>query len=133
MQFIENSVKLDHAEKIFDIINQTLSDNINTQVFVANPILTELTKNNLEHHVFQPNYSKTFHYYHDDDNFGGEEWYELTEGRGCDQAIARASFIGNCKGYQQLVEFHNDKLEYTHFLVGIEQILFIQVDLTVSK
>lgn len=133
MKIIEESIKLDHAEKIFDIIGETLSNNINTQIFVANAILTELTVNNVEHHVFHPNYSKTFHYQHDEDNFGGEDWYMLTEGRGCDPEIARASFIGNCKGYRQLVQFANSKLEYTHYLVGIEQILFIQLDLTALK
>lgn len=72
---------------------------------------------------------KGFHYHHDYENFGGEEWLALSEGSYLDKTIARGSFISNCKEYMQLVEFHSSKVKnYTHYLTGFEQLLFIRFE-----
>ena len=117
--------------RIFSIIEEELSKNINTQVFVDSKIFEELRKNGHKYHVHNPNYMKSWHYMHDKDNFGGEEWLDLVEETDSNKTIARGSFISNCKDYVQLVEFESSKIEdYTHFLAGFDNLLFIKQEIT---
>lgn len=126
MKIKEEYVPIGNAEEIFSIIGNILKENINTQVFVTTDLFEELNINGHNKNVFSPNYSKTFHYYHDRDNFGGESWLQLTEDTAFSKTIVRASFINNCKGYMQLVQYEgNGVKDYTHYIAGLEQILFI--------
>lgn len=112
--------------EIFSIIENVLSVNPDTQVFIDNDIYEELRRNGVKYNVYSHNYTKCFHYYHDDDNFGGEEWLDLSEGCYFDKTIAAASFIANSTDCMQLVEFSSKKIEeYTHYLVGFQQLLLI--------
>lgn len=126
MKIKEEYISIGNAKEIFSIIATTLQENENTQVYLSIEIFNELERNGHKYNVFTPNYVKTFHYYHDSDNFGGESWLQLTENYALSKTIARASFINNCKGYMQLVQFEGFEIkEYTHFLTGLKQILFI--------
>ena len=127
MKIKEAFVTRENPAEIFSIIEDVLSKKINTQVFVDDEIYDELSRNGSDYHVSSPNYMKGFHYHHDSDNFGGEEWLALYEKDShFDEFIARASFIGNCKEYMQLVEFQSSKVEeYIHYLAGFKQLLLI--------
>ena len=133
MEIKESYVAKKNLTDMFKIIEQTLSENQNTQVFIDNEIYENLKGMNDEnYHVSSPNFSKTWHYNRDSDNFGGENWLVLTEnGHAYYGEIYAASFIHNCTGYYQLVEFISYKSEnypknnYTHFLAGFEQLLLI--------
>lgn len=112
--------------EIFSLIEQELSTKPNTQVFIDYKIYEELQKNGSDYHVYSYNYMKGYHYYHDDDDFGGEEWLALSEGCYFDKVIARGSFICNAKGYMQLVNFDSSKVkDYTHYWAGFHQLLLI--------
>lgn len=99
----------------------------NTQVFIDDKIYEELERNGSDYNVYSYNYMKEYHYRHDDDNFGGEEWLALSEGCYFDKVIARGSFISNCNEYMQLVGFQSSKVkDYTHYLTGFKQLLLIR-------
>ena len=113
--------------EIFSIIEDTLSTRPNTQIFVEDALYRELRWNGWKYEKYRvssPNYVKGFHYYHDSEGDGGERWLALFEGS---NLLARGSFIGNCKEYMQLVEFHSSKVEeYIHYLNGFKQLLLIR-------
>lgn len=114
--------------EIFLIIESTLAEEPNTQIFIDNEIYSLLEgRHGRDYNVYPSNFMKGFHYHHDDeDNYGGEEWLALTKGSFFDKTIARGSFISNCKGYMQLVEFHSSRInEYTHYMTGFKQLLLI--------
>ena len=126
MKVNEIRVERKNPAEIFSIIEYELANEPNTQVFISNEIYHALRKNNVKYHVFFPNYLKGYHYFHDRDNFGGEEWLNLTEGDAFDNKIARASFISNNTDYMQLVDFKSRKIEdYTHYLRGFKKLLII--------
>ena len=126
-------VSRDNPAEIFSIIENELVDNPNTQVFIGGEIFKKLRFGS-GYHVRTSNYSKCFHYAHDEDNFGGEEWLELygekvldSEGYYHQKTIARGSFISNCNKYMQLVEFHSSKIKrYCHYLTGFKKLLLIE-------
>jgi len=120
MRIIEKTVSLENAEMIFEIIADVLTKNINAQVFIDDKILDEL-RSSRKHHVSNPNYEKTFYYHHEQDGYGGEEWYDFNQ-EGKKRAVC--SFISNCNGYGRLVEFK--QLGYTHFMVGFKYLLLIK-------
>ena len=128
MKIEERFVALDNASEIFSIIADVLKSNPDTQVYVSKELIHEFGHNSAKHHVFSFNGLKTHHYRVNHDNFGGEDWYGLTTGCYFDTVICSASFITNCLGYQQLVEFKSDNVkEYIHFCSGFEQLLLIEV------
>lgn len=137
MKVKEISVPRSDATRIFTVIEEELSTNPNTQVFVDYRIYKDLRVNHWDYGISLPNIVKGFHYYHDSDNSGGEDWLVLngnqsyTDGCGCFHAheVARGSFIYNCKDYMQLVDFKSAKVDsYTHYLMGFEQLLLIQFE-----
>ena len=126
MKIKQAYVTRENPAEIFSIIEDVLSTGPNTQVFVDDKIYRELRRNGSNYNVYSHNYSKGFHYEHDEDNFGGEEWLALTKGCYFDKVIARGSFIRNCNEYMQLVEFNSSKVRnYTHYLTGFKQLLLI--------
>ena len=126
MEIKQAFVTRENPAEIFSIIEDVLSLTPDTQVFVDKQIYDELRKKGSDYNVFPHNYMKSHHYNVNNDNFGGEEWLELSEG-GFDGEIARGSFISNCKEYMQLVTFKSSKVEdYTHFVTGFKQLLLIQ-------
>lgn len=126
MKIKQAYVTRENPAEIFSIIENTLSTRPNTQVFIDEDIYLELTRNGSKYHVYSYNFFKGYHYQHDDDGFGGEEWLALTEGSYFDKKIAIGSFIGNTVEYMQLVEFKSSKVEgYTHYFAGFKQLLLI--------
>ena len=126
MEIKEVFVARENPADIFSIIEEVLSTNPDTQVFIDDNIFEELRRNGSNYHVYSCNIMKGFHYYTDEDNCGGEEWLALSEGFAFDKCIATASFISNCKEYMQLVKFHSSKVkDYTHYLTGFKQLLLI--------
>ena len=127
MKIKQAFVTRENPAEIFSIIEDVLSTRPNTQVFVDDEIYKKLMYDGSDYNVYSHNYMKGFHYQHDDDNFGGEEWLALSEGCYFDKVIARGSFISNCNEYMQLVEFHSSKVkEYIHYLAGFKQLLLIR-------
>ena len=127
MKIKQTFVTRENPAEIFSIIEDVLSTRPNTQVFVDDKIYEELSRNGSDYNVYSHNYFKRFHYQHDNDNFGGEEWLALSEGCYFDKVIARGSFISNCNEYMQLVEFHSSKVkEYIHYCSGFKQLLLIR-------
>ena len=126
MEIKQVYVTRENPAEIFSIIEDILSTNLNTQVFVDDKIYVELSKNDSDYNVSSPNYMKGYHYYHDNENFGGEEWLKLSEGCASDKVIAIGSFIKNTKEYMQLVNFKSSKIKnYTHYMAGFQQLLLI--------
>lgn len=126
MQVKEVYVSIENAEIIFEIIRNSLNETKDIQIFIANKLLDELKKNGYQHHVYQFNGLQCSHYDENDDGFGGETWYGYHEDHAFSPLISSASFISNCDGYYQLVEFPNKK--YLHFDVGFKELLLIEVD-----
>ena len=130
MKVKEVYVSITHAEKIFEIIKQTLSTTKDIQIFVAEELIYELRKNGVKHHVYNFKGLSCSHYNKDNDGFGGETWYSYHKEHAFSPIISSASFISNCTGYYQLVEFPNKKLpsDYTHYTRGFKELLLIEVD-----
>ena len=130
MKVKEEYVSITKAERIFEIIKQSLNVTKDIQIFVAKELIEELERNGTEHHVFEFNGRNCFHYNKDIDGFGGENWFGYHEGYAFSPLIASASFISICGGYYQLVEFLDKKVssDYTHYTVGFKELLLIEVD-----
>lgn len=96
-------VTRENPAEIFSIIEDVLSTRPDTQVFIDDKIYEELIRNGSDYNVYSHNYMKGFHYQHNDDDSGGEEWLALSEGCYYDKVIAKGSFISNCNEYMQLV------------------------------
>ena len=129
MKIKEAFVTPDNLTEIFSVIERELSARPNTQVFIDVKIYEELRWKRSKLNVSSPNYSNGFHYYSDrEDGSGGPTWLELYKPEPPYKGIARGSFISNCKGYMQLVEFSSAKVkEYIHYLTGFNQLLLIQI------
>ena len=125
MEIKEVFVARENPADIFSIIEEELSTNPDTQVFIDNNIFYELRSHGRDYNVSSPNYSKCPHYCEE----VGEHWLALQKGYIIfDKVIARGSFISNCNEYMQLVEFHSSKIKhYTHYLAGFNQLLLILV------
>lgn len=127
MKIREIFVSLEQAEKIFEIINDLLSESMDKQIFVEKEfIYSEFQRNNVKHHIYGFNGFGCYHYNKDNDGFGGEDWYGYHESHAFSPRIYSASFISNCKEFFQLVEF--PKKNYTHYLKGFEELVLIKVD-----
>ena len=128
MKVNEVFVSRENPTELFSVIEKELSARPNTQVFVDQKVYEELRWKRSDLHVSSPNYVNGFHYHTDRENgSGGPTWLELYKPEPPYKGIARGSFIGNCKGYMQLVEFHSQKVkEYIHYLVGFNQLLLVR-------
>ncbi len=113
--------------KIFSIIEKTLTEEPNTQIFVDDKIYNELHKNGLNYKVYHHNYSQKGNYGEFDGcSFTLEEWLSLHEEQYFSKKIASASFVSNCKGYKQVVRFNSKQIEgYLNFIAGFKQLLLI--------
>ena len=78
-----------------------------------------------EMHVYQTNYQKSFHYNYEQDS---ETWLKFTKGNAHAETVAMASFITNCEGYKQLVQFNSHGVCYTHYCTGFDQLLLIMFE-----
>ena len=118
MKVKEVYVSITKAESIFEVIKQSLSVTKDIQIFVAEELIEELRRNGVEHHVY-----------------GGETWYGYHKEHAFSPLISSASFISNCNGYYQLVEFPNKKVpsDYIHYAVGFKELLLIEVDTQCNK
>lgn len=129
MEIKEALVTRENPAGIFSIIEDVLSTEFNTQVLVDDKIYEELSRHGSDYNVYYHNYMKGFHYWHDEDDCGGEEWLVLSEGNYFDKDIAKGSFISNCKEYMQLVNFSSSKVKgYTHYLTGFKLLLLIHFE-----
>lgn len=118
-----------NPREIFQLIENELLIQKDTQIFIDKEIYLNLAKKGYEHSVFWNNCLKGTHYYHDDDNFGGEEWFSLTNGCAYDTILARISFIANTSEYMQVVNFYSANVKsYTHYHFGFKQLLLIHFE-----
>lgn len=130
MNVKEAYVTRENPAEIFSIIEDQLFSTPDTQIFVSNEIYQDLRRYGEKYHVYTADLTRTSHY-NVDGELGGEEWLILTEGTYFDKLIARASFISNCRGYKQLVEFHSFKVcEYIHYMMRFKALLLIQFEET---
>lgn len=129
MEVIEKAVRLGEAVKVFDIIEQVLREQIDTQVFVDNDLYAELIWCGSKDHVYLENFNSpsSSHYPNDNPNCY-EIWLNHTVGCASDTTIHKASFINNCTNYMQLVQFEAEGLGYTHFEQDLKQFLLIEVE-----
>lgn len=133
MKVIEKAVRLDEAVKVFDIIEQVLREQRDTQVFVDNALYEELKRNGSKYHVYLENFPRSFHYHltpHSGCDVGDETWLAHTTGYSAafSEIIHKASFIDNCTDCMQLVQFEAEGLGYAHFNRAFKQLLFIEVE-----
>ena len=124
MKVKEAFIPRDNPAKIFSIIEDFLSEELNTQVFIDEEIYQELNRNGCNYHVNSPNCSSGFHYGDDSVRF-----LELHEGNWMSKSLALGSFVCNCQKYMQLVSFNASKVKkYTHYCVGFKQLLLIHFE-----
>lgn len=119
MEIIQKEVRLDDPIMVFDIIEQVLSKQMSTQIYVANDLFNELYSNGEQYNVFHSNLVVTSHYNN------SEKWLNHRKNG---LTIHLASFIHNCNTHMQLVQFKTDKITYTHFNEGLKQLLIIEVE-----
>ncbi len=118
MKVKELFVPRNDPKKIFPLLEEELSANPASQVYIDSEIYNALESCN---DVVSPNYIKHFFYEHDNDGFGGETWLKTSD--------YRASFISNCRGKKVLVDFCSKKvIEYIHFLAEFEQLILIHFE-----
>lgn len=117
MEFKQAFVSLKNPEKIFSIIEDTLSSQPDTQVFVDEKLYKQICAK-----LYSPNIlDSTYHYFE-----GQVEWFELHDRK--NKILYHASFVSNTEEYVQLVEFNSPKVsEYIHYLSGFKQLLLILV------
>lgn len=123
VEFIEKSVRLDEAVKIFSIIEHVLKKEISTQVYVDISLFEELKHNGEKEHVYHANFLGSSHYGKD----SNETWLNHTDGGSFDRTIHKASFVDNSTDHMQLVQFVSDKVVYAHFKQGFKQFLLIDL------
>lgn len=118
MKLIEKNLDLYDSVKIFDIIEEVLKENRNTQVFVESYLFSELLINGENVNVIETYcYNATYHYV---DNRIKWLKYERENTRSV------ASFVYNSFNYLQVVEYFCKSFErYVHSCEKIEQILII--------
>ena len=128
----ETYVTRKNPAEIFSVIENFLSDNIDTQIFVDNEIYKELKYHGHDFNVYQANYENSSHYhshYHGGCKFSITDSFKLTSGCFFDKEIAHASFVQQTKEYNQLIDFASSKIkDYAHFHVGFKQLLFIHFE-----
>lgn len=128
MQVKEIFVSLEQAEKIFEIINDLLSESKDKQIYVEDEfIISEFWGNNVKHRIYHFNGMDGIGNFHYNKNQNGlDGWYGYHESHAHSPRLFSASFIKNCKGYYQLVEF--PERSYMHFYEGFEELVLIKVD-----
>ncbi len=131
MKVEEMYVSITQAERIFEVINQSLSVTKYIQIFVTKELIEELQRNGAEHHVYPFNGPCCFHYNKDDDKSGGEIWYGYHESDLSSPLVFSASFISNCSDYYQLVNFPS--ANYLHFTAGFKKLLLIEANTTAIR
>lgn len=128
MKVIEKKLAINDAVKIFDIIEETLKENRNTQIFVNIKFIDELRRNGIKHNVYyDPGRAINGRYY---EKYDENSVYYLTHNTECayGELINRACFTSNSDDYEQIVEFWAKDFEtYLHFCEGCEQFLVIDV------
>lgn len=125
MKVTETFIPRDNPAKIFSIIEDFLSKEFDTQIYIDDEIYSELHRNSYDYHVYFPKWTREFHY--GDDN--RVHFVNLHESNWMSKTIALASFVSNCAEYMQLVGFRSSKVEdYTHYLVGFKNLLIIHFE-----
>ena len=111
-------VTREKPEEIFSIIEDTLSSEPNTQVFVDKKIYNQLCAK-----IYSPNIlDTTYHYFENQ-----VKWFEICDRKS--KLLSHASFVSNTEEYVQLVEFISPKFdeEYIHYFAEFRQLLLILV------
>ena len=126
MKVQEAFVTLEKSEEIFSIIEKNLLDEPNTQVFIENQIYENLCRTIYKSHVYSgENYGRCDHYYQTFTS-GEEQFLRLAKDGYYAHSDTLASFVSNCKGYKQLVQFRSSRIKYyKHYYVGFQQLLLI--------
>ena len=118
MKLIEKYLDLYDSVKIFEIIEEVLEENRNTQVFVDSDLFSELLTNGKKVNVKETYcYNATYHYVEN-----RIKWLKYEK----EDIRSVASFVYNSLNYLQVVEYFCKSFErYVHSCEKIEQILII--------
>lgn len=124
MKVQEVFVTPENREEIFSIIERNLLAEPNTQVFIENQIYSDLCC--YEKNVYAGENMMRCEHYHQTFTSGEETFLRLFENGYFSATVAIASFVSNCEGYKQLVQFESQKIKYyRHYYVGFQQLLLI--------
>ena len=122
MEFKQAFVSLNRPAEVFNVIEDTLSEQPNTQIFVANKLYDRIRGR-----FYNPNIISGFHYYSDPrDNYTLVDWFYKIDIKNNHEY--HVSFVANTEEYMQVVNFSSPKVKnYTHYMVGFKQLLLILV------
>lgn len=115
----EKFLRKDEFNELSEFIYETLKECMNSQIFIECSIVETLVKNDL---LYRKNYMKYFHYGNNDDMFSGEQTFDFVGSKGT------IFLVDNSKGYMQVSYFNREDIEYTHYMQGMQQIVFIYED-----
>ena len=124
MKLIEKELELYEAINFFNIIDEVLTLNRNTQVFINSDLYFELLKNGKNAGVKEV-YCDNATYHYAENKIRWLKYFSKNE-EGKEIVINVASFVYNSFNYVQLVEFSSKKFaRYVHSCEKLEQILII--------
>ena len=112
----EMSFKKEEFKEISNFIYEILKKSKDSQIYIEECAVRSLRKSGL---LCAQNYSKGSHYGDSDDMFGVERTYDFTN----DQS--RIFLADNSSDYVQVSYFRKEDMEYTHYVQGIKQVVFI--------
>ena len=112
----EKILKNRDFDELSNFIYDTLKECMDSQIFIVNSIVSTLKSNDL---LYKKNYTKGFHYEHDNNMFSRERPFDFVGGK------CSIFFLDNCEGYMQVSYFHKEDIEYVNYIHGMRQIVFI--------
>lgn len=111
-----------------DKIKEILKANINTQIYINTKLskqfgtynheLYEKTKEIDCHSIYKVNAIGDYHY-------NSVRNFNKTTGCAFDSVLITWSLVRNFENYEQIVEFNTKEIDYTHYLVKCDHIVFI--------
>lgn len=114
LTFVKAFFNKDEYVKISKFIYETLDDEIDSQIFVEDSIVKELKKSDI---LKSRNYETGYHYEGSDDPNGVEKTYDFNG--------SQIYLVHNCKGYFQVSYFASTGIKYTHYKMGMKQVVII--------
>lgn len=124
MKLIEKDLEQYEALKIFSIIDEVLTENRNTQIFVDSDLFFELLQNGKKSNV-KETYCDNATYHYAENRIRWLKYFIKNE-EGEEKIINVASFVYNSFNYVQIVEFSsNNFARYVHSCEKLDQILII--------
>ena len=110
-----------NIKELSNIIFRELTKNPNTQIFVDNSLYYELAKNSKSYCIWVEKVYKGFQY-----NDEIEKAFLFQKDKETLEFVFQMNFVSCCNEFKQLTYFGTKGIKYTHFLVGMENILVIR-------